>query len=109
MKTILFSFIFLTISITNGISQTVEQIIQTKIEAGIEAKKITADGVVLFSQKVLPAFYEDNSYKPAWKKKSETKAGQLREPGHNPVLSPRLHYLQLVFRFPIFPISLQVS
>ncbi len=66
MKTILFSFVFFAAFITSAISQTVNQIIQTKIEAGIEAKKIAADGVVLASQKVLPAFYEENAYERAW-------------------------------------------
>jgi len=99
MKTILFSFIFLTISITNGISQTVEQIIQTKIEAGIEAKKITADGVVLFSQKVLPAFYEDNSYKPAWKKKSETnEVIEILESSYYEGLRPEDYHLEHIKR-----------
>ncbi len=66
MKSILLSLLILMGCTTLGISQNVSQIIQNKIESGVEAKKITADGIILFSQTVLPEFYEDNEYKPVW-------------------------------------------
>ena len=67
MKIIILLLISVAIFTTAGISQTVNQIIQNKIESGVEAKQITADGVVLFSQIVLPAFYEDTEYKTVWR------------------------------------------
>ena len=67
MKSIFLSLLILIGCTTLGISQNVSQIIQNKIESGVETKKITADGTVLFSQTVLPAFYEDNGYQPVWR------------------------------------------
>ena len=66
MKSLFLSILSLLIFGSIGLSQTTEQFIQNKIDAGIESKNISADGIILFSQSVLPAFYENNGYSPVW-------------------------------------------
>ncbi len=71
MKAFIFS-IFFTLTFVSGVrSQTVQQFIQNKIDAGIESKSVSADGIKLFSQNVLPEFYENRGYQPAWRSKQK--------------------------------------
>jgi murein L,D-transpeptidase YcbB/YkuD len=65
MKSIFLFFIIFIVGYTVN-AQTVDQLIKNKIDAGLENKTITADSVVLFSQIVLPDYYANNSYQPAW-------------------------------------------
>ncbi len=67
MKTII-SFFSIIIFTVYGYSQSiaVAEIIKNNIEAGSETKTISADGIILYSQNILPTFYKANEYAPAW-------------------------------------------
>ena len=66
-KTILF-FIAIILFSNSGYTQptTVQQAIKSKIELGVDTKTISADGVILYSQDILPAYYESVDYAPVW-------------------------------------------
>jgi len=67
MKTII-SLLSIIIITTSGFSQTqtATELVKNKIETGIDAKAISADGIILYAQDILPAFYEANNYSLAW-------------------------------------------
>jgi len=65
MKSIFLFFIIFIVGYTVN-AQTTDELIKNKIDAGLENKTISADSVVLFSQIVLPDYYANNSYQPAW-------------------------------------------
>jgi len=66
-KTILFISVII-LFLNNGYTQptTVQQVIKGKIEAGIDTKSIAADGIILYSQDILPAYYESVAYSKVW-------------------------------------------
>ncbi len=67
MKTII-SLLSIIIITTSGFSQTqtATELVKNKIETGIDAKAISADGIILYAQDILPAFYVANNYSLAW-------------------------------------------
>ena len=67
MKTII-TILSILIFTLCGVSQsaTVAEVIKNNIESGEETKTISAAGIILFSQAILPTFYEANNYAPAW-------------------------------------------
>ncbi len=73
MKKIVLSFLFMLSISFGAISQTTQQFIKNKIDAGIESKTVTVDNIKLFSQNVLPDFYEKRDYEPAWQNKQKQK------------------------------------
>ncbi len=97
MKTISLSILVLFVTSLSGVSQTVSQIIQQKIEAGVESKKVTVDGVALYSQKVLPAFYTDNAFKPAWNNKDIKALIKILESSYYEGLTPDDYHLQRIY------------
>jgi len=64
ITTVLIIFLFTTCGVAQD--TTVAEIIKNNIEIGTETKTISADGIILHSQNILPAFYEANNYAPAW-------------------------------------------
>lgn len=67
MKTMLLFFSIILFPVL-GLAQTSTpaELIKNKIECGIDTKEISADGIILFSQDILPTFYETNNYSLAW-------------------------------------------
>ncbi len=63
-------FLTVTILITSlmGYSQLnkVDSIIKSKIEKGIETKSISADGIILYSQDILPLYYQKVNFQQSW-------------------------------------------
>ena len=74
MKTII-SLLSIIIFTASGYSQSlkVAEIIKNNIEAGVDTKTISADGVILHSQDLLPAFYLSTAYTPAWANQRNSK------------------------------------
>ncbi len=74
---------------------SVNDIIKQKIVAGLETKTVAADGIILYSQNVLPAYYESNGYALAWdnqKNYSELVANLLDS--FNEGLNPNDYHLE---------------
>ena len=99
MKTILLSFSVSLLFSIIGNAQSIEQVIQTKIEAGKEAKEVSADGIILFSQNILPDFYEGNAYEQAWKSAgSINELMEILESSYYEGLKPADYHLQRIKR-----------
>jgi murein L,D-transpeptidase YcbB/YkuD len=63
--------IFLAVSLLFGLTlhaqkEEVKQLIKQRVEAGIDSKTVSVNGRVLFSQNVLPGFYTNRDFSPAW-------------------------------------------
>ncbi len=74
---------------------SVNEIINQKIVTGLETKTVAADGIILYSQNVLPAYYESNGYALAWdnqKNYSELVANLLDS--FNEGLNPNDYHLE---------------
>jgi murein L,D-transpeptidase YcbB/YkuD len=81
----------------NAQETTVRDIIRKRIEEGKKEKKITADGIKLYSRKVLPLFYEKNDYYPAWFKKDNFNDffDNIND-SYNEGLNPRDYHLERI-------------
>jgi len=93
-------FIYLTafvlfVGFAQAQKPSVNEIIKQKIVTGLETKTVAADGIILYSQNVLPAYYESNGYALAWdnqKNYSELVANLLDS--FNEGLNPNDYHLE---------------
>ena len=97
IKTIFLLSFVLFVGFVQAQNSTVNEVIEQKVKAGIETKTVSADGIVLYSQNVLPAYYEANGYARAWEKQknfSELVANILDS--YNEGLTPEDYHLDRI-------------
>lgn len=75
----------------------VDEIIKSKIERGINSNSIEADGIILYSQNILPSHYEKTNYRQSWKDKDnlEELITILRD-SYNEGLTPSDYHLERI-------------
>ena len=101
MKKTIFPLFLILFMTSFGIvqAQSVEEHIDNKISAGRESKSVSADGIILYAQDVLPDYYELNGYEPAWKnKKNRKEAIALLEDSYNEGLIPDDYHMSNIQR-----------
>lgn len=97
LKSILIS-VCLTLSLfVSSQNSEIDGIIKSKIDKGLSTKSIAADGIILFSQNILPSHYEKTNYGQSWKDMNnvEELLGILRD-SHNEGLTPSDYHLERI-------------
>lgn len=88
--------LILSISITAQ-NDRVNEIIKARIEAGLEEQTVNADGIVLYSQKILPSFYESTNYQQSWGEKDNIEELlDVLESSYNEGLTPSDYHLERI-------------
>ncbi len=98
MKTII-SILSILVFTVSGQSQslTVKEIINNNIKSGVETKTISAEGIILYAQDILPVFYETNNFAPAWNTE-QNRVDLIRslEDSYNEGLLPEDYHLEKI-------------
>ncbi len=99
IKSIFISVLLLISTTIIAQDNQVSDIIKAKIEAGVDDSSIAADGIVLYSQKMLPSYYNSTNYQQSWREsKNIEELLDILKGSYNEGLTPSDYHLERINR-----------
>jgi len=90
-------FLIVVLSLSTNAQNSTQDIVKQRINAGKETSTVSADGIILHSQNVLPRYYEARNYEPSWTdSKNFSALISILEDAYNEGLNPTDYNLERI-------------